>query len=366
MNNPAHSIAVLNCGGNANRPELSRTVPYRAVPNRTVPCSGKVPIVSNQGPQFTSRVWSAFCLKLNINVSLTSGYHPQANGQVERLNQELTHFLRSYCHRNQADWSCYIIWAEYAQNSLRKPATGLNPFQCVLGFQPPLFSWSGEPSDLPAINSWLQRIERISNGQSGEQGSWLIVDGVPIPTTIRVNGSGYRPVINVLATLQKTQSQVRGFKILRQITPVSFRLALPANYRISPTFHVSLLKPAGGSRGVEDQEEAGDQRAPPIIIDGEEVYRVQEVLCSSRRGRVVDWEGFGPEERSWVNAEDILDPSITTDVHRTHLDKSAQRPRGRPRRRRGGGGGGGGGCSVTNQFSVTSSDHHQRAPSPEY
>ncbi len=51
-------------------------------------------IVSDRGPQFTSRVWSAFCRQLDINVSLTSGYHPQANGQVERLNQELTRFLQ--------------------------------------------------------------------------------------------------------------------------------------------------------------------------------------------------------------------------------------------------------------------------------
>ncbi len=34
MNNPAHSIAVLNCSGNANRPELSRTEPYHAVEKR--------------------------------------------------------------------------------------------------------------------------------------------------------------------------------------------------------------------------------------------------------------------------------------------------------------------------------------------
>ncbi len=39
-------------------------------------------IVSDRGPQFTSRVWAAFCQHLNINVSLTSGYHPQSNGQV--------------------------------------------------------------------------------------------------------------------------------------------------------------------------------------------------------------------------------------------------------------------------------------------
>ncbi|KAL0159656.1 hypothetical protein M9458_043381, partial [Cirrhinus mrigala] len=85
-------------------------------------------IVSDRGPQFTSRVWLAFCQHLNINVSLTSVYHPESNGQVERLNQELTRFLRSYCHSNQQDWSRYLLWAEYAQNSLHKPSTGLTPF----------------------------------------------------------------------------------------------------------------------------------------------------------------------------------------------------------------------------------------------
>ncbi len=86
-------------------------------------------IVSDRGPQFTSRVWSAFFQKLNINISLTSGYHPQSNGQTGRLNQEITRFLRSYSQQNQADWSRYLMWAEYAQNSLQKPSTGLTPFQ---------------------------------------------------------------------------------------------------------------------------------------------------------------------------------------------------------------------------------------------
>ncbi len=64
-------------------------------------------IVSDRGPVHL-RVWTAFFRFLNVNISLTSGYHPESNGQTERFNQEVTRFLRSYCHRNQADWSRYL------------------------------------------------------------------------------------------------------------------------------------------------------------------------------------------------------------------------------------------------------------------
>lgn len=124
---------------------------------------GFTEIVSDRGPQFTSRLWSSFCQALNINVSLTFGYHPQSNGQIERLNQELTRFLRSYCSQHQNDWARYLMWAKYAQNSIRKEATGLTPFQCVLGFQPPLFPWSGEPTDVLAVNDWMNRSEATWN-----------------------------------------------------------------------------------------------------------------------------------------------------------------------------------------------------------
>ncbi len=337
-------------------------------------------IVSDRGSQFTSRVWSAFFRSLNVNISLTSGYHPQSNGQTERLNQEVIRFLRSYCQQQQTEWSRYLMWAEYAQNSLTKPATGMTPFQCILGFQPPMFPWSGEPTDLPSVTEWLQRSEEVwdrahTHLLRAVRHQELQANRHRRPGPVYQPGQwvwlSTRDLRLRLPCRKLSPRYVGPFKISRQITPVSFRLELPANYRVSPTFHVSLLKPAGGPRGTSE-EGAEPQTPPPILVDGEEAYRVHELLDSRRQGGtlqyLVDWEGFGPEERSWVNSGDILDPTLTEEFHRLHPEKPAPRPRGRPRRRlpprvrsRSQEGG-----SVTLEAPVPTPLHHQREPSPEY
>ncbi len=80
---------------------------------------------------------------------------------MERKIQEIGCFLRTFCHGHQHSWNQFIGWAEYAQNSLSQQSTGLTPFQCVLGFQPPLFPWDGEPSDVSAVDYWFRESERV-------------------------------------------------------------------------------------------------------------------------------------------------------------------------------------------------------------
>lgn len=104
-------------------------------------------ILSDRGPQFVPRVWRAFMTHLEASVLLTSGYHPQSNGQAERTIQELDMFLRAYCHSCQNDWFRLAY-----------------PFECVLGHQPLLCPWDRESSEVPGVDGWFRSAERVWEG----------------------------------------------------------------------------------------------------------------------------------------------------------------------------------------------------------
>lgn len=99
-----------------------------------------VHIISDRGPQFISQVWKAFCRALGASVSLSSGYHPQSNGQTECCNQELEAALCCVVCDNPSTWSQQLFWIEYVHNTHTSSATGLSPFEASLCYSPPLFS----------------------------------------------------------------------------------------------------------------------------------------------------------------------------------------------------------------------------------
>ncbi|KAL0157331.1 hypothetical protein M9458_048577, partial [Cirrhinus mrigala] len=302
-------------------------------------------IVSDRGPQFISRVWHAFFRNLQISVSLSSGYHPQTNGQTERKIQELGRYLRAYCSSNQHDWSRYLPWAEYAQNSLRQSTTGLTPFQCVLGYQPALFPWSGEPSNVPAVDHWFRESERVWDSahvhlQHAVRSHKIFADVRRRPAPTFQPGElvwlSTKDIRLRLPCKKLSPRYIGPFPIQRQLNPVTYQLQLPSHYRIHPAFHVSLLKPATNPPLPPSTESDGTEvPPPPEILEDPSIYRVKEILDSRRRGGqieyLIDWEGYGPEERSWIPRKDILDPTLLSEFHQQHPERPAPRPRGRPR-----------------------------------
>lgn len=283
-------------------------------------------VVSDRGPQFISKFWREFCHLLGATVSLSSGFHPQSNGQTERANQDLERVLRCLVSQNPASWSQQLPWVEYAHNSLPVSATGLSPFQCSLGYQPPVFPSLESESAVPSAHAFVQRCRRTWNRarqtllQVGArtkakadrhrskppvyvvgQKVWLSTKNIPL-----------RSVCNKLAP-----KFIGPFTVIKIISPVAVRLKLPPTYRrIHPVFHVSKLKPVFHAAINPPMPVP----PPPRLVDGETSYSVKRILDARRRGRgfqyLVDWEGYGPEERSWVPARDILDHSLIDDYNR--------------------------------------------------
>ena len=118
-------------------------------------------IVSDRGPQFSAIFWREFCSLLGATASLSSGFHPQSNGQTERMNQELEKALRCVASRNPGAWAQHLLWVEYAHNSLTSSATGLSPFQCVYGYQPPLFASQEGEATCPSALAYARRCRHI-------------------------------------------------------------------------------------------------------------------------------------------------------------------------------------------------------------
>ena len=91
-------------------------------------------IVSDQGSQFVSLMWSTVCRNLGITQRLSTAFHPETDGAQERSNQEIEVYLRAFTSYSQDDWASLLPTAQLALNNRPATATGMSPFFMTHGY----------------------------------------------------------------------------------------------------------------------------------------------------------------------------------------------------------------------------------------
>jgi hypothetical protein len=88
-------------------------------------------LTSDRGPQFTGAVWATVCGKLSVQHRVTTAYHPQSNGMVERVHRQIKDALRSReCGLN---WSAHLHWVLLGLRAAPKESSAVSSAELAYG-----------------------------------------------------------------------------------------------------------------------------------------------------------------------------------------------------------------------------------------
>ncbi|KAJ0128937.1 hypothetical protein HZ326_27960, partial [Fusarium oxysporum f. sp. albedinis] len=268
-------------------------------------------IISDRGPQFVAEFWKKLTQQLSINSLLSTAYHPETDGQTERLNAILEQYLRAYVSYLQDDWSRWLPLAEFAANSLKSETTGMSPFFANYGFNPrmgfePTITVKGTPATRDA-EKFAQKMNEILE--------YLRSESIAAQARYETQANRHRrPArqyregdhvwldarnIKTLRPQKKLDwKNIGPLKITKVISPYAYRLELPASMKIHPVFHTNLLKPAA----TDPLPGQNPDPPPPVEAEGVEEWEVEDIVDSrwDRRGRggrprlkyTVKWAGY--------------------------------------------------------------------------
>ena len=87
---------------------------------------------TDQGKNFQSDLFTAFCKLLEISKTRTTQYHPSSNGQCEVFNRTILQMVRAYVSRGFKDWDEHLPLISMALHSMKNKSTGFSANQLIL------------------------------------------------------------------------------------------------------------------------------------------------------------------------------------------------------------------------------------------
>ena len=279
--------------------------------------------VSDRDPRFVAKYIQELFTLLGIKRNPSTAYHPQTDGQTERVNQELEQYLRTFANFRQDDWKEWLPLAEFAHNDSPHSATHQTPFYLNYGHHP----WKGQDTRGETRN--------VSAGRFADDMKkiWLDAEAALRQAAERMKNAydkHVRPELNLNpgdkvyleSTNLKTDRPSKKldnrrfgpFAVKRKVGAASYELIIPPNWpAIHPVFHESLLTPFRPPKFASQQR---PPPPPPLEVQGDLEYEVEEILDSRKKyGKtqyLVHWKGYPREEDSWQpeanvkNAKDAL------------------------------------------------------------
>lgn len=235
--------------------------------------------VLDRGTVFNNKFLRELYKRLGIEPHFSSAYHPESDGQTERVNPFIEHFLQVYMSTEQDRWSKWLPMAQFAYNNAMHSSTRMAPFQCLYG-QLPLSNPSNVEVDTPEANStadaWSQRIkEAHSTLKLSKERMALSRPKSETP----VFEIGEKVWLNARNIWLKTKAakldnrRLGPYPIKTCISDWVYELELLETLKVHPVFYIGLF-----SKVTEAEHRPFTECPLPETIDGEEEYKVKAIL----------------------------------------------------------------------------------------
>jgi hypothetical protein len=284
--------------------------------------------ISDRGLQFASRVMRALLKRLGVEAGITTAYHPQANGQTERMNRKVATYLRMFCNRRKTDWVDQLPTAEFALNNRVNDATGFSPFYLTYGYQPDFTVPPGR-TNAPAAD---RRLDGLQEAREEAESSLCMAKErmaqahqprIP-PTPFKVGSHVWLDARHLKIKLksQKLNPKRLGpFKVLDRIGDLDYRIELPPTMDLHDVFHADWL-----TRATINETYGKLPQPDPIEIDGDLEFEVEKILDSKHDRRyssgilyLVRWKGYGPGGNTWEGIKNLEHAKkAIADFHKKH------------------------------------------------